>query len=499
MIRKIDSILSKNFFAKKYFHTSLLLLIILVACFLRFYNTPNRYGFDPDAIRDAIITTYGASTFQVPLTGPFSSLGPFTFGPWYYYQLILFRILVPLAYAPWIYMSFISLVVIFVFYKIGELLENKTFGLILAGLAAISPAQIAPATGLSNPNLIAVQAVFALWIFIIIVKKTPSNWWAFFLGVSIGIGINNHYQLSTFLLLPVLLLFTGKTKRFAYFLISLIGVLSTFIPIILFDLTHNHLEIIGIIHTMRNGRPNYVPNRWLLYLRDFWPNFWSHTLGIPIVLGAIILLFSVGANIFLIFKKKISKAYLLLLLTFVAIFIILRFYPGERAVYYLLFLHPFIFIFTGAFFYLFINSKLLYLKYAGIIAFIIFLIFIFFTNLSDTHSFESHTTAVSQAKQISAKYPRSKFILYSCKGITDYQVQAIMFILQTMGKLDSNGVKVGIFSSSCPVAIKSKYSSWEKVETTNLLSMSDSTLRKNGWTAITLVSVYDAYAKWYTK
>jgi hypothetical protein len=254
----------------------------------------------------------------------------------------------------------------------------------------------------------------------------------------------------------------------------------------------------GIIRTMQNGRPNYVPNRWMFYLRDFWPNFWSYTLGIPITLGVPVLFFSLAVNIFLIFKKKISKAYLLLILTFVAIFIILRFYPGQREAYYLLFLHPFIFIFTGSFFYLFINSKFLYLKCLGIIAFIVFLIFIFFTNLSDTHSFESHAAAVHQAKQISAEFPRSKFTLYSCKGITDYQVQAVMFILQTMGKVDNNGIKIGLLNSSCPVAIKTKYSYREKVKTINLSNI-PSTLRENEWAIITMASVYDSYTKWYAK
>ncbi|MBI5619473.1 hypothetical protein HY950_00745, partial [Candidatus Gottesmanbacteria bacterium] len=63
-----------------------LLLILAVAIFFRFYNAPLRYGIGDDSSRDAFVAYQGAKDLQFPLTGPFSSLGQFTFGPWYYWQ-----------------------------------------------------------------------------------------------------------------------------------------------------------------------------------------------------------------------------------------------------------------------------------------------------------------------------------------------------------------------------------------------------------------------------
>src|ERR1035437_5678635 len=82
-----------------------LFAIVLFGAFLRFFNYPARYGFDIDATRDAILTQYAAAHYLLPMIGPASALGSFNFGPWYYYQLILFQHLVPFAYAPWVYIT----------------------------------------------------------------------------------------------------------------------------------------------------------------------------------------------------------------------------------------------------------------------------------------------------------------------------------------------------------------------------------------------------------
>src|ERR1035437_6652890 len=84
----------------------LLFAIVLLGAILRFWGYPERYGFDIDATRDAILTQYAALHNLWPLIGPISALGSFNFGPWYYYQLILFQHIFPFAYTPWIYISF---------------------------------------------------------------------------------------------------------------------------------------------------------------------------------------------------------------------------------------------------------------------------------------------------------------------------------------------------------------------------------------------------------
>ena len=78
----------KQMFHRRYWKLYLLLIILIIGIFFRFYNTPMRYSLGDDSSRDAMVAFEDAKEFQLPLLGPFSSLGPFTFGPWYYYQLI---------------------------------------------------------------------------------------------------------------------------------------------------------------------------------------------------------------------------------------------------------------------------------------------------------------------------------------------------------------------------------------------------------------------------
>src|SRR5258706_13299015 len=122
----------KFFSSKINWHTWGLIIILFVSAFLRFYNFPLRYGLGEETIRDAIIGLEGAKQLQFPLTGSFSSLGPFTFGPWYAYQLIVFAIFIPYIYSPWIYLTLASIFYVFFIYKIGVILKDRTLGLILA-------------------------------------------------------------------------------------------------------------------------------------------------------------------------------------------------------------------------------------------------------------------------------------------------------------------------------------------------------------------------------
>ena len=286
-----------DFFSKKNFSFYILVLILLTAFFFRFYNTPLRYSFSEDSIRDAMVAIEGANSLQFPLTGPFSSIGPFTFGPWYYYQLILFTFITHFDYAPWIYLGLISTAFVFLMYKIGELLYGKNFGLLVAAIVALSPSQIGNSTVLLNPNLIPFYAALSILFFLKLIRnleKTPtfksgmnrgkktsffrdenpgrefgedviekdrSYYWSFFFGIFLGIGINHHYQMVGLMILPLLLLFY-KPKKSRYFLYCILGVFITFIPLIIFDMNNHWFTFKNMLFYYTEGRKAiYVPNR----------------------------------------------------------------------------------------------------------------------------------------------------------------------------------------------------------------------------------------------
>jgi 4-amino-4-deoxy-L-arabinose transferase-like glycosyltransferase len=425
----------------------LLIVIVLFGAILRFLGFPVRYGFDIDATRDAILTQYAVVHNLWPMIGPLSALGSFNFGPWYYYQLILFQHLAPFAYAPWIYITLTSLAVIVIMYGIGSELFNKEFGLILALLTAVSPGQIIAGTGLSNPDLVSLFAALSLWLFIRLLKSKNSYWTAFLLGLAIGIGINCHYQMVYFIFLPFLLFVFCKKNRFKILLFSLFGIFLSFLPLIYFNLTHHFQTVSGLVDYYIYGKNKvYVPNRWLSYLLDFWPTFWGYVFGFPALVGGILAGASLLASLFLIIKRKVSLAYMAIFLFFIACFVFLRFFSGERTNYYLLFLHPFLILFTGVLIW-----QALKIRFWKIILGIFLIVMVIAglkIDLIHTHPVDSHVEFVNQERFLEKYYPNKKFSIFACNGQYRNQAQGMLFLMSNNNSLGKD-VKIGFKDTHC--------------------------------------------------
>jgi hypothetical protein len=490
-----------NFFKKQKIQFYIFLAIILLGAFLRSYNYPYRYGLGEETVRDAVIGIEGARELQFPLTGSFSSLGPFTFGPWYAYQLILFYLLVPFVYSPWIYLSLISVAYIFVMYKIGKILVEEVFALILAFLAAISPAQIISATHITSHNNTNIFAALSIWIFLILFTKNKSKWWHLLFGFVIGVGMNLHFQMSGLLILPLTLLIFKR--KFVNFVHSGLGVIISFIPMLVFEMNNHWFTTRNIFYYLTVGKNAiYVPNRWLFYVRDFWPSFWADALGIPIwfcnIIIALFLLFIVG----LIYKRKLSRNFLLILAAFLFNFVLLRYYWGPRFFGYLNFLRPFVFIFTA-----FVVYNLKYRKiYIGLILLPLIIYFSFpriISELSPDGFSESIRKEVSILEQ---KYPNKKFTLYTCQkkygGQYNSSAFSILFLLELNNKIDNNGTKIAV-KSDCgfPKTDESLLNQDEYPTIVDSIKdfsrATNSAILEAGWKPLTFASMYRQYARWW--
>lgn len=483
----------------------LLIIILLIAAFLRFYNYPYRYSLGEETVRDAVIGIEGARQLQLPLTGAFSSLGPFTFGPWYAYQLIIFTILIPYVYSPWIYLSIISVLYVFIMYKIGKLIEGENFGLILALLAAISPAQIISATHLTSHNNTNLFAVLAIWIFLYVVLKNVSYWWGFILGLVIGIGINLHFQMAGLLILPLILLFY-KRKKYLYFITAASGVFVSFLPLLFFELNNHWFTTRNIIHYVLYGKNAiYVPNRWLFYLRDFWPSFWSDALGVPVWMGSIVIIMFVILMSWSIYKKKLSLQMLLLILAFTFNFILLRYYWGPRFFGYLNFLRPFVFIFTA---FTILNLKRTVFNIYGASLILLLLIVLALPKVSVQLARDPFTMMTYQGiSDIEGKYPNKKFTLYACSRFYESSynasVYSFLFLLELKHKSSDKGIKIGV-KSDCgypqnEAKFKESYPIFGNTGIIDFSGASESLLLGAGWKPVAFSKMYDSYARWWFK
>jgi 4-amino-4-deoxy-L-arabinose transferase-like glycosyltransferase len=463
-----------------------LLLILILGAVLRFLGAPLRYGFDIDATRDAILTQYATMHNLWPLIGPISALGSFNFGPWYYYQLIIFQHFVPFAYSPWVYITLTSLTTILVMYGVGQELFGKPFGLILALLAAFSPGQIIAGTGLSNPDLISLFAALSIWLFIRIQNTKYQSLTALLLGLSIGIGINCHYQMIYFVFLPFLLPFIVKKGRPQILLFSLLGIFITFIPLIIFNLTHHFQTVSGLIDYYIYGKNKvYVPNSWKLYLFNFWPEFWGYVFGFSALGGFLLMVGSLLTSAILIFKRKSLDTYSVLFGFFILSFILLRFFSGERTNYYLIFFHPFLILLTGVFIWQSIKVRfgklILVLVLIGITAVGLKV------DLVHTHIASSHTEALETKRVLSSRFPNQKFSIYACKGQYKDRVQAIVFLMNNEKLLDGS-VKIGFRDEHCSIPVDD--SMLNSIGVINLTAYSKEKLSSYGWTLISPEYLY---------
>lgn len=425
----------------------ILLCIVLLGSILRFANTPDRYTFDGDAVRDAIVAYEGAKHFSFPLAGPFSSTGPYTFGPWYYVSIIFFSILAPTPYSPWILMSILSLVTILLMADIGRLLYSKTFGIILAGITAIAPTQINTAISLSNISPVIFFVTLSIWITFKIVSKEASHFlWYLALGVALGLGINTHFQMIGLLVLPLLLWIYMGWKKYQIPLLIFLGGFVTFIPLLIFNILTNGHTLNGINEMLIAKERTYVPNSWSIYLLQFWNSHLKFLFFSPTFFNVSLVLTFIVIFLRDFQRKKYSIGITMLVIVFSANFLWLRYYWGERHDVYLYYLSPLIFIFLGYTLFSLVQMKF------GKILFIIFTLILGWNMITNDYTRitnSSEDLVRQELKLLHTKYPNNNIVLYSCNPYYEDHKRALVYLLRFYYQPQAQEKRIGMFSYDC--------------------------------------------------
>lgn len=334
-------------FIQTYWFIISVFLLVVLAVFLRFYNYENRWGLAYDQARDVIVATEALHTHKIPLIGPFTSTGQFVYGPQWYWILMLFVAIYPYSVlTPWVVQTLLYTGAVALMILIGKEIYNKKFGLLLGLLTAVSTSQIAQSTNLTYPSMVGILSLLTVYIFIKFIK-TDRVLFAFLLGFCITTSINVHFQaIGLLMLIPIGLFFSKRSKTILLSLLA--GFLIPLLPLIIFDLQTNFFETKGILDYYLYGQNNiYTPNRWLTYAGVLWPTIWGKIVGGYAFLGYVSIVFLTAITIFSLIKRKISKIILSLIISFLLMFTMLRYYKGERFESYFVFLHPFVLILTG--------------------------------------------------------------------------------------------------------------------------------------------------------
>jgi len=326
-----------------------IVLILLLAIFLRFFNYSNRINVSLDQGRDALIGWYSVQNHKAPLIGPPSSSWGFNFGPLYYYFIYLFELLIPHQFAPWIGFTILSIVSVYLIYKIGEHSQNKTFGIIAAIITAISFAEIENSANLLNTALVSF-AVFLSFHSLSQVIYQKRIWAALLVGFGVGLAINSHLQsmpiISLIFITPCVYSGHLKDKLKILMLVSL-GLLASLTPILYFESQHHFAWIKSLIdYTLHGQQKFYTPVRWLTEFTRFWPGQFGRVIFGDSGMGLYVIVFLIlGAVLTVVKKYTIPKVILIALIVFILEIFSVRYYKGPRSPEYFIFLHFFVIIF----------------------------------------------------------------------------------------------------------------------------------------------------------
>lgn len=176
-----------------------LILVILVAVLLRFYNLEGSLQFQGDQGRDAIIV---ADIFRLKdpvFIGPVTSVGNMYLGPLYYYFMLPFLWLsYPSPMGPVYAVAILGSVTVFLVYYLGKKLIGENGALIASFFYAFSSTVIQNTRFSWNPNPAPLISILMIYFSYLAWKKDYKYW--VWVSVCFSILIQLHYL--TLLTLP---------------------------------------------------------------------------------------------------------------------------------------------------------------------------------------------------------------------------------------------------------------------------------------------------------
>ena len=487
-------------FCRKYWFGISIFLIIVLAGILRFYNYENRWGLAYDQARDVIVAREALKLFQLPLIGPFSSAGEFVYGPQWFWILMVFVGIYPFSViTPWIIQTLLYVGVVGLAIIIGKDIHSKKLGLILGFLTAISTSQVSHATNLTSPSMVGIFAFVAIYFFVRYIKTgfiKNAFWMAFIVGTSINI----HFQsIGLLVLVPIsFILDKNKNLKKLFYLVG--GTIVPFIPLIFFDITNNFFESRNWIEYILHGQyAIYIPNRWLTYVGVYWPSSWIKVIGGIEFLGYVVpILFSIFIAIN-IFRKNLSRVMFGLIFSFFSIFLMLRYYRGERIDSNLIFLHPFILIFTG-----WVILKTLKLNhFAGLALALVIIIFTLKMDLIQIKNADNFAAILAQEwrEDLIKTFPNKKFSVYDYQYKHVHKSLPLVLFLEDKNKIDDEGLRIGLYIAttktnfSYPAIIGTRGG----YQILNFGQTSVSDLSKEEWANVNTRQIHKSTVEWYKK
>lgn len=499
---------NKFSFLKKFnkFHIAVFLLLFF-AIFLRFYNFDNRLPFGNDGSRDIAIAREALARHELPLIGSFSSAGPFVFGPLFYWTVMASYLIFPFSLtAPFIMTAVIGVLTVVVMMICGYLLGGNKLSLLVGLLAATSPQLVARSLMVGQHSFIAVFTSLLFLAFILYWQKKQIIY-AFLMGLFLGTALSMHYQAINLLIFFLAILFVPGIflrKKLLGVIVMFFGFFIPSLPLLVWDAQQSFANVGNILDYLLIGQYRlYVPNSWKLFIFNYLPSYWSFVVGGGLTWVGMIGLFFSAITVFIaLYKKKLTGVLIAFLVIFCILLFVNKAYRGERAEGYLIYLAPFILIFTSFALWksLFIqgNWKVrIPIKILGVVVLMVVLWANFTIERYYLTARSSQGVIEETADFLEKKYPNTKFAVYDYYNRSSTQSQALAITLEFRDKISSDGLPLAVICSS-PGCLK-KQVQIAPLETETIIdgrNIKDLKSNTKKWVKVNPENMYDDLIGW---
>lgn len=355
----------------------IIIFILLLAAFLRFYQIEAKTTFLGEQGRDLLIAKDILFFEKLTLLGPPTSLSPnIHFGPFYHYfnafWLAIFR-LNPLG--PAIGFGFLSLLACGFLYLTAQNYGFKKAGLFTSLLFAVSPLMIRYGQSMFNSYFLVSFTIFSFWSISKFWGRRQKSW-LFLSGLFAGIAFQANFLAYGFLLAIFSWPAFFKKDFLKNILYFFSGVLLAVLPYLTFEARHAFFNLKGfLVWIGQSGTSERNFNFWLSLPTVFYKTVYYSLGNQNNFLTLLLLIFSLICLIFFFGQKKKDSFLKIICLFWFFTALGVSFYHGELLDHYLGAIYPFVFLWFG---YLF--TKLISFKNG----FFFFLCFIFLVILQLT-------------------------------------------------------------------------------------------------------------------
>lgn len=352
-----------------------IVVVILLAAFLRLYRITDYMTFLGDEGRDVLVV-YEILHGNPTLLGPTASVGGFFLGPIYYYLMTPFLFLFNYnPVGPAVMVALFGVATVYLIYKVASEFFGKTSGLVAALLYSISPLVIAYSRSSWNPNLMPFFSLLTLYTLYKAVERRKSILFLL-VGFLLGITMQLHYLtvflgviVGTYVFILGLPKYSEILKRYIYIFA---GFIVGWLPFLAFEVRHGFqniksifsfifnptgkdaiVESMGFFPTIDNvffrifARliANYPPTDQIAFYQKSLLSLWESGVLALAILSSFLLL----RQTYKLFKerKEAFGKYLLISVWFIVGIILFGFYRKTIYDYYFGFLFPLPFLLAG--------------------------------------------------------------------------------------------------------------------------------------------------------